>query len=229
MGDTPSYIKTDPAYLSENYNKDHRMAIDLAEMYDAGHVRIDFLADAIGDAWTAAMSTWNDLLLSWSGDSADASKVLQEKISDVQLKLFGKASATDPTKADPIGILGQIQTLVGTANLDLDLAETSVKKSFDQMTDSANRSAGGGEVIWFDVNKDGKGDLALPGGKQAADQTGPVSETYGHPIDRGHTEGTHVGAPEPSTGEYKSPEDIQREELRRLGEEKKNNPQGPRV
>jgi hypothetical protein len=222
---TPAYILKDPAYLSENYNKDHRMVIDLDEMYDAGHVRIDFLAQTVADTWTAAMQTWNDLLLSWSGATAEASKELQQKITDVQHKLMGTPSAADPTKADPIGILGQIQSLIGTANMDLDLAESSVKKSFADLTDSFNRSAGGGEVIWFDVNKDGTGDIALPAGKQAADQTtGPVSETYSHPIDRGHTDGKHVGAPPPEDPNkpYKSPEEIQREELRELGEQKKH-------
>jgi hypothetical protein len=230
--ETPSYIIKDPAYLSETYNKGHRMAIDLTEMYDAGHVRIDFLAHTVAETWTAAMRTWNDLLLSWTGESATASKELSQKITDVQHKLMGTPSASDPTKADPVGILSQIQMLIGTATMDFDLAESSVKKSFDQLTDGFNRSAAGGEVIWFDVNKDGKGDLGLPAGEQVPDQTGgPVTETFSHPIDRGHTEGKEV--PEPSPEEqnkpYRTPDQIQREEIREIGEQRKPGFMGNKV
>jgi hypothetical protein len=212
-----------PGFLNDTYNAGHYMKIQLTDMYDGGYMEVNRGLELVQHNWSAAMDTWNNLLLSWGGEASDASDQLRARIDALQLKLFGKPVEGHPDQANPVGILDYIQGLILSAENAFDDAESSIKDSFDRITTSLTGAAP--PPLWFDVDKDGKGDLPMPGGKQASDHTvGPVTEVYSHPIDRGHTDGTLVGPPSENHEPYKSPWQIQQDQLHDIGEEKKHNP-----
>lgn len=105
--------------------------------------------------------TWDELQLSWAGDSAEAAKDLNDKLQQLQNRLWGM-KLTDKKDEDVPGVIGQMCAIAAGATINYSQAENSNQQAFSDLRDR--------------VTTEGKPDAPL---KDDSITDPPVLVTYG--------------------------------------------------
>jgi hypothetical protein len=84
----------------------------------------------IVDDWDTIGKTWENLKLSWIGDSAQAADDFNVRLKDIQQRLFGVPSADGKTVETP-GLLDKVRSGVIIAAANYNSAEHSVTDMWD--------------------------------------------------------------------------------------------------
>ncbi len=101
---------------------------DVMHDYSSRHMRV--VIDNITEAWQTIDGTWRQLLLSWTGDSAEAAEEFNQRLWNVQKALFGEKESGTP------GILAEIRGATMVASVNYGDAEVRVTEMFDKFLDS---------------------------------------------------------------------------------------------
>ncbi|WP_433534608.1 hypothetical protein ACQPZK_20790 [Micromonospora sp. CA-249363] len=89
--------------------------------------------DAIAGAFDTIAQIWDGLKLSWIGDSADAAKELQDKLDQVQKRLFGQK--IQPLGDTP-GVIGQMSSVAASAASVMSSVEETNTRMFEDFANA---------------------------------------------------------------------------------------------
>jgi hypothetical protein len=112
---------------------------------------------SIAEDWETIGKTWEDLKLSWIGDSAEAADAFNVRLKGIQQRLFGVPSADGKTVETP-GLLDQLRSGVVIAASNYNSAEHSVTDMWDafcaQMRQEAESSGDSAPAANVDTTLD---------------------------------------------------------------------------
>ena len=87
--------------------------------------------DAVVDEWLKIAKIWEDLKISWAGQSAEAAQELNERLRKLQVELFGRPK-TDAQSELP-GILTEVRAAADRAAQIYDTTETNINGAWRRM------------------------------------------------------------------------------------------------
>ncbi|SCG57334.1 hypothetical protein GA0070619_3608 [Micromonospora zamorensis] len=123
-----------------------RINVDMYYMHRSASVYLASLVTSLQDDWKEIGATWDQLKIGWLGESSEAADTFNERLKDVQNRLFGTPDPTDPTKVETPGILDQIRYGAVMAAANYNAAEHAVTDMFDDFVHAiADEGEGGGE------------------------------------------------------------------------------------
>jgi hypothetical protein len=119
-----------------------RIDVELYYMHQYASVYMPSLITNLQDDWKKIGEIWDQLKISWVGESSEAADAFNNRLKDVQNRLFGTPDKADPTKVETPGILDRIRYGAVVAAANYNSAEHSVTNMFD---DFVNAIAGEGD------------------------------------------------------------------------------------
>jgi len=137
-----------------------------------GYGVVPEMLNLISDAFSKIYGIWDDLKLSWAGDSADAAQKLQADLNQLQKRLYG-------AKLYPIGdvpgVIGQMSSVAASAAVNYSNVEESNADNFNKMNDAIEWQPLPPEES-DDGSGDGSGDTTPPSNDSW--DVAPVSEIF---------------------------------------------------
>ncbi|MET7704717.1 hypothetical protein [Micromonospora sp. NPDC005413] len=108
-----------------------RINVDMYYMHRSASVYLASLITNLQDDWTEIGNTWEQLKIGWLGESSEAADAFNERLKDVQNRLFGTPDPADTTKVETPGILDRVRYGAVVAAANYNAAEHAVTDMFD--------------------------------------------------------------------------------------------------
>lgn len=98
-----------------------------------GYGTVPEMLNIVSDCFSKIYGIWNDLKLSWAGDSADAAQKLQADLDQLQKRLYG---AKLLPVGDVPGVIGQMSSVAASAAVNYSNVEVANTDMFNKMDDA---------------------------------------------------------------------------------------------
>ncbi|MEU7919282.1 hypothetical protein ACGFIP_03345 [Micromonospora zamorensis] len=108
-----------------------RINVDMYYMHRSASVYMASLITSLQDDWREIGDTWDQLKIGWVGESSEAADAFNERLQDVQNRLFGTPDPADTTKVETPGILDRVRYGAVVAAANYNAAEHAVTDMFD--------------------------------------------------------------------------------------------------
>ena len=127
------------------------------------------MLSSVSQSFQAIYEIWKGLKLSWIGESADAAQLLEDKLDQIQRRIFGSKVESE---GDQPGVIGQMSSAAaGAATVYSNVEETNTKM-FNEFADA---------ITWQALPAEDAADGGNGGGAPPANTNhplGPIIETF---------------------------------------------------